>query len=121
MHYFNLFILICISNNKFIYIYYTSMYELLIWLILTILFLLYIQFSPDMGNIWLRSGYFMPMGAIKMIIYPFKEIHMWLLPEMWIVNYWIWMIPFLMYILYNWITRLLSNSTNSSVITTSIS
>ena len=97
------------------------MYELAIWFILTILFLLYIQFSPDMGNIWLRSGYFMPMGAIKLIIYPFKEIHMWLLPEMWIINYWIWMIPFLMYILYNWITGLLSNSTNSSVITTSIS
>ena len=97
------------------------MYELIIWFTLTILFLLYIQFSPDMGNIWIRSGRFMPIGAIKLIIYPFKEIHMWLIPEMWIINYWIWMIPLVIYILYNRVTWLLSNSTNSSIFTTSIS
>ena len=76
------------------------MYELIIWFILTILFLIYIQFSPDMGNIWIRSGYFTPVGAIKLIIYPFKEKYMWLLPEMWIINYWIWMIPLFIVILF---------------------
>ena len=76
------------------------MYELIIWFILTILFLIYIQFSPDMGNIWIRSGRFMPIGAIKLIFYPFKEKYMWLLPEMWIINYWIWMIPLFIVILF---------------------
>ena len=121
MHYFNLFILICICCNNFIYIYNTSMYEFILWFILTIGFLLYIQFSPDMGNIWIRSGYFAPMGALRLIIYPFKEIHIWTLSEMWIVNYWIWMLPVVILYLYNWITRLLSDSTNTSIITTSIS
>ena len=51
------------------------MYELIIWFILTILFLIYIQFSPDMGNIWIRSGRFMPIGAIKLIFYPFKVFY----------------------------------------------
>ncbi len=97
------------------------MYELLLWIILTISFLIYIQFSPDMGNIWIRSGHFAPIGAIKLILYPFKEKHMWLLPDMWIINYWIWMIPLIMYILYNRVTWLLCNSTNPSIITTSIS
>ena len=114
---FNLFYI----KNKFIYIYNTSMYEFILWIILNIGFLLYIQFSPDMGNIWIRSGRLMPMGALKLIIYPLKEIHMWLIPEMWIINYWIWMIPLVIYILYNRVTWLLSNSTNSSIITTSIS
>lgn len=79
------------------------MYELIIWFILTILFLIYIQFSPDMGNIWIRSGRFMPIGAINLIFYPFKEKYMWLLPEMWIINYWIWMIPLFIVILFKYL------------------
>ena len=98
------------------------MYEIIIaWFILTISFLIYIQFSPDMGNIWIRCGHFAPMGAINLIVYPFKEKHMWILPDMCIINYWIWMMPLLMYILYNRIAWLLSYSTNSSIITASIS
>jgi hypothetical protein len=74
------------------------MYLLILWVILTLGFLIYIQFSPDMGNIWIRSGYFIPMGAINLIIYPFKEKYMWLIPEMWMINYWMWMIPCVIYI-----------------------
>ena len=56
-----------------------------------------------MGNIWIRSGRFMPIGAFNLIIYPFKEVHMWLLPEMWIINYWIWMIPLFIVILFKYL------------------
>ncbi len=76
------------------------MYEFILWCLLTIGFLFYIQFSPDMGNIWIRSGRFMPIGAINLIIYPFKEKYMWLFPDMWIINYWIWMIPLFIVILF---------------------
>ena len=103
MHYFNLFIKISIFTNKFIYLNITMMYEFILWFILTVGFLLYIQFSPDMGNIWIRSGRFMPIGAFNLIIYPFKEVHMWLLPEMWIINYWIWMIPLFIVILFKYL------------------
>ena len=35
---------------------------------LLVLYLLYVQFSPGMGNIWYRNEeYFSPMGAINMI------------------------------------------------------
>ena len=34
-------------------------------------YLLYIQFSPGMGNIWYRNGeYLSPMGAVVMLIEP---------------------------------------------------
>ena len=57
--------------------------------ILTLLYLLYIQFSPQMGYIWWRDGNFTPMGAIKVILYPLKEIKMWNI-GMWDINYFIW-------------------------------
>ena len=52
-------------------------------------FLLYIQYSPTMGNIWLRDGHFTPRGAINVMTYPFKEWRMWK-PEMWAINYPLW-------------------------------
>jgi len=58
---------------------------------LTVLFLLYIQFSPQMGNIWWRDGYFTPMGALDVMLYPLKEIKMWNI-GMWDINYFIWII-----------------------------
>jgi|AACY02.14.fsa_nt_gi hypothetical protein len=64
---------------------------LFIIFILTLLYLLYIQFSPQMGHIWWRDGNFTPMGAIKVILYPLKEIKMWNM-EMWDINYFIWII-----------------------------
>ena len=62
------------------------------WLIFsTLFFLSYIQFSPKMGNIWWRNGYFRPLGAVKLMIYPFKNYKMWLF-ELWDINYFIWIL-----------------------------
>ncbi len=55
----------------------------------TVAFLLYIQFSPTMGNIWIRDGHFTPRGAIDVMLYPFREWQMWK-PGMWIINYPVW-------------------------------
>ena len=57
----------------------------------TILFLLYIQFSPKMGNVWYRDGHFTPQGALNLMIYPFQNILMWN-PKVWDINYPIWII-----------------------------
>ena len=54
-------------------------------------FLIYIQFSPTMGNIWYRCGYFSPQGACRMILYPLKESLMWK-PNMWLINYYMWLL-----------------------------
>ena len=58
---------------------------------LTILYLLYVQFSPQMGNIWWRNNYFSPLGVIKIIAYPLYEIKMWNI-EFWDINYFIWLL-----------------------------
>ena len=58
-------------------------YTILIVLI-TLGFLLYIQFSPGMGQIWIRNGNFMPMGA-------FKNIRIWM-PKVWDINYPMWIL-----------------------------
>lgn len=58
--------------------------------ITTIVFLLYIQFSPGMGNIWYRNNeYFSPMGAVRVLLFPLQNAQMWL-PNMWDLNYIIW-------------------------------
>jgi hypothetical protein len=64
---------------------------LLIEIFITVIYLLYVQFSPQMGNIWWRNDYFSPMGAIKIIVYPLYEIKMWNM-EFWDVNYFIWLL-----------------------------
>ena len=61
------------------------------YIFVTILFLFYIQYSPKMGNIWYRNGYFVPRGAINLMIYPLKEIKMWN-PKLWDINYFMWII-----------------------------
>ena len=66
-------------------------YLLTVYVVSTLLFLFYIQFSPHMGNIWWRNGYFSPMGAVKVIIYPFQNILMWQ-PEFWDINYPVWLV-----------------------------
>ena len=63
------------------------------FLLLTV-YLLYIQFSPGMGNIWYRNReYFSPMGAIGMLISPFQERYMWNI-EFWDLNFIIWSLIF---------------------------
>ncbi len=58
-------------------------------------YLLYIQFSPGMGNIWYRNGeYFSPMGAVNVIFYPLYSVEMWRF-EMWDLNFFIWILTFI--------------------------
>lgn len=60
--------------------------------IITLLFLLYIQYSPGMGNIWYRNNeYFSPMGALRVMIFPFQNVQMWY-PTMWDINYIMWLL-----------------------------
>ena len=60
--------------------------------IITVLFLLYIQYSPGMGNIWYRNNeYFSPMGAVNVMIFPFRNLQMWY-PTMWDINYIMWLL-----------------------------
>jgi len=62
------------------------------FLFTTIAFLLYIQFSPGMGNIWYRNNeYFSPMGAVSVILFPLQNRDMWA-PNMWDINYFIWVL-----------------------------
>jgi len=62
------------------------------FIITTIIYLLYIQFSPGMGNIWYRNDeYFSPMGAVRVMIYPCYNVAMWY-PNMWDINYFIWIL-----------------------------
>ena len=56
----------------------------------TFAYLMYIQFSPTMGNIWYRCGYFSFTGAWRLIKHPFQESLMWR-PSMWVINYPIWL------------------------------
>ena len=39
----------------------------------------------------MRDDYFLPMGAIKIIVYPLYEIKMWNV-EFWDINYFIWLL-----------------------------
>lgn len=57
----------------------------------TFLFLTYVQFSPSMGNIWYRNEHFAPLGALKLMVYPFQNIEMWK-PQLWDINYPLWLL-----------------------------
>ncbi len=86
------------------------MYEIILFSLTTVGYLLYIQFSPGMGQIWIRCGKFSPMGAIKVIMFPFKETRMWTMTSMWSINYWIWLLVAIIILL---IIKGLSFVTNS--------
>lgn len=52
------------------------------FLIVFIIYSLYVQFSPTMGNIWLRTNAenvqeFCPMGLIELIFSPFYRSYFW--------------------------------------------
>ena len=60
-----------------------------------ILFTLYVQFSPSMGNVWYRkdsdgNGFFSFEGLFDLIIFPLKNLQMWY-PSMWDINFYIWL------------------------------
>lgn len=66
--------------------------HLILITLLLVFYLLYVQFSPGMGNIWYRDNeYFSPMGAIKMILAPLHLYYMWY-PCMWDINFFIWIL-----------------------------
>ena len=66
-------------------------------IVLTIIYLLYIQYSPGMGNIWYRNNeYYSFNGALKLILFPFYNIKMWYL-EMWDLNYFVWIIIYFLF------------------------
>lgn len=52
-----------------------------------------------MGNIWLRNKRFVPSNAFNLMIHPLKHSYMWKYPQLWIINYWIWMIMLVILIL----------------------
>lgn len=59
-----------------------------------ILFALYVEFSPSMGNVWYRKdsdgiGFFSFGGLFDLIIFPLKNLQMWY-PSMWDINFYIW-------------------------------
>ena len=60
-----------------------------------IIFLIYLEFSPNLGNIWYRidstgNRKIMIKGAISVILYPFKNITLWY-PNNWDLNYFIYL------------------------------
>ena len=74
------------------------MYISIGFVILTILYLLYIQFSPGMGNIWYRNNeYFSFMGAWNVMMFPLQNSAMWDI-SMWDINYFIWIGFYLLFI-----------------------
>ncbi len=63
----------------------------MIYTLTTIGYILYIEFSPSMGNIWIRSGHFVPSNIIRLMFQPFHDIKMWTFTSMWPINYIIWL------------------------------
>lgn len=58
-------------------------------LIASIGYILYLELSPGLGNIWWRDGRFMPMSILRMAGYALREPRIWL-PDMWDLNYFVW-------------------------------
>ena len=68
------------------------------FLLVTFVYLLYIQFSPGMGNVWYRNNeYFSCIGAWKVIVFPLEKIDMWHY-TFWDINYFIWVIFYILLI-----------------------
>ena len=38
----------------------------------------YVQFSPKMGNVWIRNGYFRPLNLLRMMASPLTRPYMWI-------------------------------------------
>lgn len=54
-------------------------------------YLVHVQFSKGMGNIWWRAGRLSPGGAWAVMMYALREPRMWR-REYWDLNYPIWLI-----------------------------
>ena len=62
------------------------------YIIATILYILYIQFSPTMGNIWIRNGVFAPYNIIRLMIVPLYDWNYWSNTSLWMINYPLWIL-----------------------------
>ena len=77
------------------------MYKILIHcLIIFIIYSLYVQMSPTMGNIWLRpdsdgNQVFCPLGLVDLIIAPlqFDKLYFWE-PTFWSINFFIYLLSY---------------------------
>ena len=56
--------------------------------------MIYIEFSPGMGNIWWREGKFFPIGAVSMIVDPVYNLTLWNY-SVWDLNFIIWLMFFI--------------------------
>ena len=37
----------------------------------------YVQFSPQMGNVWIRNGSFRPINLFRLMVNPFSKSYLW--------------------------------------------
>jgi hypothetical protein len=76
--------------------------------IVLIIYSLYVQLSPTMGNIWIRSNsegerVFCPMSLVELIISPLyaDRLYFWE-PNFWPINFFVYLISYTLVILSNW-------------------
>ena len=61
------------------------------YLIATAVYIVYIEYSPTMGNIWIRNGVFAPYNIIRLMIEPLYDWNYWRYASMWMINYPLWL------------------------------
>ena len=62
------------------------------YLIATAIYIIYIEFSPTMGNIWIRNGVFAPYNIVHLMVAPLYNWNYWSYASMWMINYPLWLI-----------------------------
>ena len=68
-------------------------HRILTILALVLFYLLYIEFSPGMGNIWWRDNKLFLAGAVSMFVNPLHNTTLWS-PSLWDLNFIVWLIGF---------------------------
>lgn len=67
--------------------------EIFIFCSLVLTYLLYIEFSPGMGNIWWRDNKLFLTGAVSMLTEPLYNKTLWS-PYLWDLNFVVWCVVF---------------------------
>ena len=67
--------------------------EIFIFCSLALIYLLYIEFSPGMGNIWWRDNKLFLTGAVSMLTEPLYNKTLWS-PYLWDLNFVVWCVVF---------------------------
>ena len=67
--------------------------EIFIFCSLALIYLLYIEFSPGMGNIWWREKRLFLTGAVSMLAEPLYNKTIWS-PYLWDLNFVVWCVVF---------------------------